>query len=229
MSDAAYVALALVPGVGRVRLETLLRAFGSANAVLSASFKQLRGLRGISPAAATAISNTTAESGVKVLQQVAAQDGVALTPTDPGFPSVLTEIPDAPTLVFARGRLELLQTSCVAVVGSREHSRYGAEVAVHLASGCARAGITVVSGMARGLDAVAHEAALDAGGGTIGVLGNGLGVVYPAAHRALYDRVVVGGCLLTEYPPGERPSAGSFPRRNRLISGLSKGNPAMAM
>ncbi len=181
MSDAAYVALALVPGVGRVRLETLLRAFGSAHAVLSASFKQLRGLRGISPAAATAISETTAESGVKVLQQVAAQDGVALTPTDPGFPSVLTEIPDAPTLVFARGRLELLHTSCVAMVGSREHSRYGAEVAVHLASGCARAGVSVVSGMARGLDAVAHEAALDAGGGTIGVLGNGLGASFPTS------------------------------------------------
>lgn len=222
MSDPAYVALALVPGVGRVRFETLLHAFGSADAVLSASFKQLRALRGISPAAATAISTTTPDLGTKTLERVAAQDGVALTPTDPEFPSILTQIPDAPVLLFARGRLELLHTSCVAIVGSRDHSRYGAEVAAHLASGCARAGVTVVSGMARGLDAVAHDAALDAGGGTVGVLGNGLGVVYPAAHRALYDRVVVDGCLLTEYPPGERPSAGSFPRRNRLISGLSR-------
>jgi DNA processing protein len=86
----------------------------------------------------------------------------------------------------------------------------------------AAAGLTVVSGMARGLDAVAHHAALDAGGGTIGILGNGLGIVYPAANRVLYDRVALSGCLLTEFPPGERPNAGSFPRRNRLISGLSR-------
>ena len=181
MSDPAYVALALVPGVGRVRFETLLHAFGSADAVLSASFKQLRALRGISPAAATAISETTPELGTETLERVAAQDGVALTPTDPEFPSILTQIPDAPVLLFARGRLELLRTSCVAVVGSRDHSRYGAEVAAHLASGCARAGVTVVSGMARGLDAVAHDAALDAGGGTIGVLGNGLGASFPTS------------------------------------------------
>ncbi len=222
MSDPAYVALALVPGVGRVRLERLLRAFGSADAVLAASFKQLGALARISPAAATAISGTTPDSGTKVLERVAAQDGVVLTPTDSAFPNILTQIPDAPTLLFARGRLDLLHSSCVAIVGSRDHSRYGAEVTAHLAAGCARAGLVVVSGMARGLDAVGHDAALDAGGGTIGVLGNGLGVVYPAAHRALYDRVVAGGCLLTEYPPGERPSAGSFPRRNRMISGLSK-------
>ena len=96
MSDPAYVALALVPGVGRVRFETLLHAFGSADAALSASFKQLRALRGISPAAATAISETTPELGTKVLEQVAAQGGVALTPIDPEFPSMLTQIPDAP-------------------------------------------------------------------------------------------------------------------------------------
>jgi DNA processing protein len=82
--------------------------------------------------------------------------------------------------------------------------------------------LVVVSGLARGLDRVAHEAALEVGGGTVGVLGNGLGVVYPAANRKLYDRMAAAGCLLTEFPPGERPSAGSFPRRNRLISGLSR-------
>ena len=86
----------------------------------------------------------------------------------------------------------------------------------------AGAGLAVVSGMARGLDAVAHAAALDAGGATIGVLGNGLGVIYPAANRALYRRVAERGLLLTEFPPGERPAVGTFPRRNRLISGLAR-------
>jgi DNA processing protein len=108
------------------------------------------------------------------------------------------------------------------MVGSREHTAYGAEVCRMLASDAAGAGIVVVSGMARGLDAVAHTAALDARGDTIGVLGNGLGVVYPAANRALYERVATSGLLISEFPPGERPNAGSFPRRNRLISSLAR-------
>jgi DNA processing protein len=115
-----------------------------------------------------------------------------------------------------------LQRPAVEIVGSRDHSAYGAEVARALAWGAASAGLVVVSGMARGLDAVAHTAALDAGGATVGVLGNGLGVVYPAANRTLYQRVASGGLLLSEFPPGERPTAGSFPRRNRLISGLAR-------
>ncbi len=108
------------------------------------------------------------------------------------------------------------------MVGSRDHSSYGGEVCRDLAGAAARAGLAVVSGMARGLDAVAHAAALDAGGATIGVLGNGLGVIYPAANRELYTRVRDRGLLLTEFPPGERPAIGSFPRRNRLISGLAR-------
>ena len=222
MSDAAYVALALVPGVGRVRLEILMQAFGSADAVLAATLRQLNSVVRISRAAATAIHETKAAAGTEIIDKVVGQGGVVLTPADAGFPGELRQIPDAPTLLFAKGRLDLLQGPCVAVVGSRDHSRYGAQVAAELSAGIAAAGITVVSGMARGLDAAAHRAALDAGGGTVGGLGNGLGVIYPAANRVLYERVVAAGCLLTEFPPGERPNAGSFPRRNRLISGLAR-------
>ena len=124
-------------------------------------------------------------------------------------------------MLFARGRLDLFTLPAVAIVGSRDHTRYGRDVAKMLGDGVAAAGVVVVSGMARGLDAVAQCAALDRGGTTIGVLGNGIGVVYPAANRELYDRVESNGLLLTENPPGERPTAGSFPRRNRLISGLA--------
>lgn len=222
MTDTAYVALACVSGIGRARLTVLLETFDTPEAVFRAPIDRLAALPGMSRAAATAIKETTVKLGEKICRQAEREDGVVLVPPDPRFPRALREIPDAPTLLFARGKLALLQSTCVAVVGSRDHSGYGADVCRRLAGQVAAAGLTVVSGMARGLDAVAHIAALDAGGGTIGVLGNGLGVVYPAANRALYERVADHGCLLTEFPPGERPTAGSFPRRNRLISGMSK-------
>ena len=118
----------------------------------------------------------------------------------------------------------LLRRPAAAIVGSRDHSQLRSRTRAGSLAGAVRqqAGVVIVSGMARGLDAVAHTAALDAGGATIGVLGNGLGVIYPAANRALYERVAGDGLLVTEFPPGERPSVGSFPRRNRLISGLSR-------
>ena len=126
-------------------------------------------------------------------------------------------------VLFVRGRVELLRHPLIAaIVGTRHPSDYGIAVTRMAAEGCAGAGIGVVSGMARGCDAIAHRTALDAGGPTIGVLGNGFGVVYPAANRALYERMVSEGLLLSEFPPGERPHAGSFPRRNRLISGLAR-------
>jgi DNA processing protein len=134
----------------------------------------------------------------------------------------LRNIPDPPPVLFALGDLSLLHRTAAAIVGSRDHSSYGAEVCRAVAGTAAQRGIVIVSGMARGLDAVAHTAALDTGGTTIGVLGNGHGVVYPAANRALYERVAAHGLLLSEFPPGDRPHAGSFPRRNRLISGLAR-------
>jgi DNA processing protein len=226
MIDRSYVTLALVPGIGRVRLDVLLKTFGSAETVLKATLEDLRAVPGISRAAATAIREAPSEMGERLVTHMDELGGVVLTPSDKRFPDTLRDIPDAPILLFALGRLELLQAPSVAIVGSRSHTRYGAEVCRHFAGGLTRAGLVVVSGMARGLDAVAHTAALDAGrageGATVGVLGNGLGVVYPAANRALYDRVAAAGCLLTEFPPGERPQVGNFPRRNRLIAGLCR-------
>jgi DNA processing protein len=222
MTDYAYATLALVPGIGRARMDALLAAFGSAEAVLDAPLSRLVEVPGLSRAAATAIRQADRRSGERAAARAAEQGGQLLEPADPAFPAALRAIPEAPLLLFAAGRLDWLACPAVAIVGSRTHTRYGAEVCRHFASGLARAGLVVVSGMARGLDAKAHAAALDAGGGTVGVLGNGLGVIYPAANRALYDRVRAEGCLLTEYPPGEKPNAGSFPRRNRLISGLAR-------
>lgn len=203
-------------------MDNLLLAFGSAREVLRASVLDLKRVRGISAAAATAISERTSEEGEKILDRVAKFEGSVLCPEDELFPPRLKTIPDRPVLLFALGKLDLLDADAVAMVGSRNHTRYGGEVTRTLAHGAAKAGLVIVSGMARGIDAIAHSAALDAGGKTVGVLGNGFGVVYPSANRALYERMAKEGCLVTEYPPGERPNAGSFPRRNRLISGLAK-------
>ena len=220
--DVAYVTLALVPGIGRARMDLLLASFGSAKAVLRAEFNDLLEVPSIGPAAATAIRNASTVTGDKAVRRTKQLGGVLLCPGDGGFPRTLREIPDAPTMLFALGNVDLLHRDAVAIVGSRSHTRYGGTACRMFASGVSRAGLVVVSGLARGLDRIAHEATLDVGGGTVGVLGNGLGVVYPAANSALYDGVAANGCLLTEFPPGERPSVGSFPRRNRLISGLSK-------
>jgi DNA processing protein len=218
----AYVALALTPGIGPSRLGSLLARLGCAVDVLGATQEELEEVPHISKAAAAALREASADRAAAIVARAEALGGRALLPDDPEFPTVLREIPDPPTLLFASGRLDLLARPTVAIVGSRAHTRYGAEVTRHLAAGCARAGLVVASGMARGIDALAHEAALDAGGGTVGVLGNGLGVVYPSANRLLYDRMGREGALLTEFPPGDRPNVGSFPRRNRLISGLAR-------
>jgi len=219
----ATLTLTGVPGIGSQRLRQLVGAFGSAEAALAAPHAKLASLHGIGRAAATAIKSARLADGTRVLEQLAAMGARALMPGDADFPAQLEEIHDPPAVLYVWGDVSLLTRPAVALVGSRNHSAYGAEAARILASAVARRAV-VVSGMARGIDALVHTAALDVGGATVGVLGNGFGVIYPAANRALYDRMVApgGGCLVTEHPPGERPHAGSFPRRNRLISGLSR-------
>ena len=218
----AYLALALVPGIGPARLRALLDRFASPSGALAAPFELLCSVPEISRAAATAIACVDQSATARLLDALHAEGGVLLLLDDAGFPDCLRDIPDPPTCLFARGNLALLSRPAVAIVGSRDHSHYGAEVCRRLARAAVEAGLVVVSGMARGLDAIAHTGALEGGGATIGVLGNGLGVVYPAANRQLYEAVGEQGLLITEFPPGERPRAGSFPRRNRLISGLAR-------
>lgn len=219
---AAYVALALTPGIGPSRIHSILQACHTASGALSAPFELLRSIPGMNAAAASAISAAGISAGVRALEEAERLGARALLASDPDYPALLRDIPEPPPVLFALGDPSLLDRPAVAIVGSRDHSEYGGQVARALAWGAASSGLVVVSGMARGLDAVAHAAALDAGGATIGVLGNGLGVIYPSANRALYQRVAARGLLLTEFPPGERPTAGSFPRRNRIISGLAR-------
>jgi DNA processing protein len=218
----AYLALTQVPGLGPARLDTLLSEFSTPLGAHSAPFEFLCTLPGFSRACASALKATPLDTGLRLVEQADRMGARILVPGDADFPPLLTVIPDPPPVLFIQGDATLLQHLAVAVVGSRDHTLYGAEVCRGMAREAASMGIVVVSGMARGLDATAHAGALEVGGGTIGVLGNGLGVVYPAANRDLYDRVGRHGLLVTEFPPGERPHAGSFPRRNRLISGLAR-------
>jgi DNA processing protein len=218
----AYLALTQVPGLGPSGLALLLSHFHSPLGAFRAPSAFLGTVPGCGPALVSAVKSTPLQAGRDLVDAADRVGATILIPGDEAFPPALTLIPEPPPVLFALGNLGLLQRPAVAIVGSRDHSTYGAEVCRMLAREAAWAGVVVVSGMARGLDAVAHSAALDERGDTIGVLGNGLGVVYPAANRALYDRVMERGLLLTEFPPGERPHAGSFPRRNRLISGLAR-------
>jgi len=217
----ATLALSVVPGVGPQRLRLLSSTFGSAQAALKAPQSKLETLEGIGRAAATAIKEASAGDGERILEQLAQLGARVLLSSDPDFPPRLEELRDPPPVLYVWGDLALLTQPIVAIVGSRDHTPYGAEAARILASAVATRAV-VVSGMARGIDAIAHHAALDAGGRSIGVLGNGFGVIYPAANRDLYDRMVKHGCLVTEHPPWQPPHTGSFPRRNRLIAGLAK-------
>ena len=217
---AAYLALAQIPGIGPARLRTLLDAFGSAVGAQTAPAGAIAGLPGFGPAAANAVRAAGRAGGDEILQSLDRIGARVLLPGDADFPPLLAEIAEPPAALFVWGDATILSRPAAAIVGSRDHTPYGASAAHLLTSGVARAAV-VVSGMARGLDAIAHAAALEAGGTTVGVLGNGFGVVYPAANRALYERVSREGCLVSELPPGERPRVSTFPRRNRIIAGLA--------
>jgi DNA processing protein len=217
---AAYLALAGIPGIGPARLRTLLDAFGSAAGAQIAPAGAIAALPGFGPAAAGAVRAAGRKGGEDILRSLDRLGARVLLPSDAEFPPLLAEIADPPAALFVWGDASLLSRPAAAIVGSRDHTPYGAAAAGLLSSGVARAAV-VVSGMARGLDAIAHDAALEAGGATVGVLGNGFGVIYPAANRVLYERVSREGCLVTELPPGERPRVSTFPRRNRIIAGLA--------
>lgn len=209
MEDAevvATIALSLAPGVGVQRLRMLISGCGSAQAVLA------------SPRANV---HASLADGERVLAQLRELGARAVLLGDPEFPPQLEEIHDPPPVLYVWGDLSLCTRPIVAIVGSRDHTSYGADAARILASAVATRAV-VVSGMARGIDAIAHHAALEAGGRSIGVLGNGFGVVYPKSNADLYERMVKYGCLITEHPPWEPPHTGSFPQRNRLISGLAR-------
>jgi DNA processing protein len=141
---------------------------------------------------------------------------------DPGFPAALRGLPQPPPLLYVRGRAELLHRPGIAVIGTRAHSVYGRDATVSFVVGLVRAGYVIVSGLARGIDGIAHTTALEIGGDTIGVLGTGIDVPYPPEHEELFRAMAERGCLVSEFPPGTPPLKYHFPQRNRIIAGLAR-------
>jgi DNA processing protein len=219
--------LAVVDGIGPARLSVLMSRFGSAERVLAARADELAAIPGFGAELVRRIRAASSEGGHRrartALEALQRAGAVAITPADAAYPDAFRHLPDPPYLLFAIGDLGLLSTPGVAVVGTRSPTDYGRRTAASLAGGVARAGLSIVSGMARGIDSLAHAAALEAGGTTVGVLGHGIDRVYPPENAALFARVGKRGLLVTELAPGEKPNAGNFPRRNRLIAALSLG------
>lgn len=222
-STRYYLGFNLVPGLGPARLARLIARCGSAEAAWHADAFDLAGAS-IEARVAEALVAARARLDLDAELARAAAAGVTLLSLeDPGYPPLLREIPGAPPLLYVRGSLIPGDDWAVAVVGTRTPTAYGREAAHRLAGDLARAGAVVVSGLALGVDTIAHEAALEAGGRTVAVLGSGVDQPYPERNRGLAERIIAQGALISDYPLGTAPTPGNFPPRNRIISGLSRG------
>lgn len=221
---AAYIVLNRIEGIGPVRTRTLVEALGSPEAVLEASPAALAAVRGIGPKVAETIVAQRAGLDAAAEEASAAKLGARLvTPVDAEYPAPLKNIYDPPLCLYVRGTLEKKDEQALAVVGTRRASHYGAAQAERLAYLAAQAGFVIVSGLARGIDTVAHRAALKAGGRTLAVLGGAIDKLYPPENRELADEIAAHGAVLSEFPLGREPDRTTFPYRNRIVSGLSKG------
>lgn len=216
-----WLALSRVGGIGAVRFRTLLAAFGSIEAAWHAAPDSLRD-SGIGPAAVAALVDGRRRIEPDLESARVVEAGFeALTWLDEGYPERLREIAQPPPVLYAKGTIEARDRWAVAVVGTRKPTAYGISAARDLGRILGANGVLVVSGMARGIDAVAHLAALESGGRTVAVLGSGLDQVYPPEHRSLASRIQSNGAVVSDYPLGTKPDAANFPPRNRIISGLA--------
>ena len=216
-----WLALRLVQGLGPSRAIPLLEAYRTPQALFRAPVSELEG-HGLSGAAARSISSGCTFEDAAALREKVNQEGLAILPFGhPSYPAALLSIDDPPLLLFAKGNLDLLSALLVAVVGTRRPSTYGNSATERVAADLAKAGVVIVSGMARGIDTAAHRAALNANGGTIAVFGSGIDHIYPAENRRLSEKIAASGLILSEYPPGTPDHPHNFPARNRIISGIS--------
>lgn len=219
---AAWINLSLVPGLGAQTLRGLLTRFGLPRTVFRASHNQLSQV--VATDLAARILARDRDVAVRTALAWAEVPGNAiLTLADAGYPRQLLEINDPPALLYVRGKTGLLSAMSLAIVGSRNATPQGAANAEQFALSFSRSGITIVSGLALGIDTAAHRGGLDGVGSTIAVIGTGADLTYPKRNHALSAEIIAKGALVSEFPLGTPPLAGNFPRRNRIISGLSRG------
>ena len=218
------LALTMVAGVGPVVIRSLLNRFGTAGAALRAGVSQLQTADHVSARLAEKIARGLDNPDIDREMALCRDHGVSiLLQSDDDFPDVMREMPDCPAMLFVKGKIEPIDRLAVAVVGSRRSTAYGRRMAEKLSGSLARSGMTVVSGLARGIDEAAHRGALAGGGRTLAVLANGLSKIYPPEMESLAAEIVKHGALISEMPMGHPPLAELFIRRNRIISGLSLG------
>jgi DNA processing protein len=219
----ARVLLNMVPSIGPVKALRLIERFGGAAEVFGAAAWGIEEC-GISAAVAAEIIEAPRKYDVRSeMERARAYGAKIFTTEDAGYPELLSKIYDPPLVIYVCGELGPRDGKSVAVVGTRRPTAYGRLAAEKISGGLAASGIMVVSGLASGIDTAAHSAALDAGGRTVAVLGSGLGVHFPAANEKLEEKIARSGAIVSEFPMGFPPSKGTFPRRNRIISGLSLG------
>ncbi len=219
-----WLRLKNVPGIGNLLFYRLVNHFGSPQRVLNASTISLQKVSGVSSRMAAAIlaSPRASEETRKEIDRCHRQGYRIITQQDHQYPALLRHIPDPPPVLYCHGQLD--GTAChISMVGSRKATSYGLSSARKLSRGLAVKGISVVSGMARGIDSAAHNGALAGGGPTIAVLGSGLDRIYPAENRKLFNRIAGNGAVISEFPLDAGPEAHHFPQRNRIISGMSLG------
>jgi len=218
-----WVALKYIPGVGDYLYKYLLDRFETPARVFHASKKELMAVDGISERLANDILSGPPPAAVnKEISRIRKNDCRIVTYSDNEYPPLLREIPDPPPYLYVKGQLGNC-TQSIAVVGSRKATRYGISMAEQLAAELANAGFSVISGMARGIDTAAHKGALSVQGETVAVLGSGLSVIYPSENRSLADRISESGAVISEFPLDEEPNAYNFPKRNRIIAGMTLG------
>ncbi len=219
-----WLAITMVEGLGLKGINRLLQFCHEPERVMALPETELVETCGLRRDVAAAVSSFTAWKRVADERERAERLGVQIiSRADEQYPKRLLNIYDPPPILYAKGSLKLFELPAIAIVGSRKSSVHGRRFASDLAGALARHGISVISGMALGIDGAAHEGCLVAGGGTIAVWGSGLDVCYPARHRRLADKIAAEGLLLSEFPLGTQPEKQNFPRRNRVISGLSEG------
>lgn len=223
-----WLTLSLLPGLGCGLISRLVAHYGGAEAVLRHGGRESASIAGIGPRLQELLADQAqvqrARRQAKAeLTRLADFGGQPLCPEMPQYPHALLTIADPPALLFCRGNFSLLSLPAIALIGSRAASEYGCRIARQLAAELAGQGVVVVSGAAYGIDASAHQGALQAGGPTIAVLGCGLDIAYPKTHASLLADIAASGLLISEYPLGTQPDGFRFPARNRLISGLSAG------
>lgn len=226
--DPAELALLLnltcVKGIGSARLRTLMQKFGRPSRVVRADLQMLARTEGVDSRIAGEIKSAVESDFGAAQLHIAEKQGGELVPFwSRKYPALLRQIPDAPVYYFAKGQVDFSENIAIAVVGTRSPSTYGKQVTGKIVAELVEAGITIVSGLARGIDTIAHGEAVKQGGRTIAVLGSGLDVLYPAENRALHNRILENGAIISEFPFGTKPDAVNFPRRNRIISGLCLG------